>query len=125
MKTYTSLSVHKPKKICKQVEKVSVHIIVDLIEYQLDSIISKSIIAKATGSVNAISFDKGKGLHEKISPFNTFIQIIDGSANIVIDGNSNVLRAGEGIIIPAHMPSYIKPNGRFKMLATIIKCGYE
>jgi hypothetical protein len=31
----------------------------------------------------------------------------------------------KGIIIPAHASNFIKPNGRFKMISTVIKSGYE
>ena len=72
-----------------------------------------------------ISVDSGEALTEKISPFDTFIQVIDGSAEIVIDDNSNLLKTGEAIIIPAHSPNTIKANVRFKMISTIIKSGYE
>ena len=40
-------------------------------------------------------------------------------------GTHIVLAAGEGIIIPAHLSNFIKPNGRFKMISTIIKSGYD
>ena len=68
-----------------------------------------------------MSFDSGEGLTEKISPFDTYAQIIDGKAEIVIDKVSHLLESGQGIIIPAHLPNFIKPNGRFKMILTIIK----
>ena len=32
---------------------------------------------------------------------------------------------GQGILIPAHASSHVKPNGRFKLLLTVIKSGYE
>ena len=72
-----------------------------------------------------MSFDSGEGLSEKKSPFDTFVQIIEGKADIVIDKISNILQTGQGIIIPAHSSNLIKPNGRFKMISTIIKSGYE
>ena len=106
-------------------EKSTPHIIVELIEYEDSSVVSKSIMKKSTGTVSAMSFDSGEGLNEKTSPFDSFAQIIDGTANIVIDGKSNILETGQGIVIPAHSPNYIKPNGRFKMILTIIKSGYE
>jgi mannose-6-phosphate isomerase-like protein (cupin superfamily) len=80
---------------------------------------------KATGSINALAFADGEGLNEKISPFDTYAQIIGGCAVIVIDGKESKLSAGEGVLIPAHQPSYIKPNGRFKIILTAIKSGYE
>ena len=108
-----------------EVVKSQTHIIIELIEYIPGSIVSRTIIKKSTGNVTAYSFDSGEGLTEKTSPFDTFAQIIDGEAEIIIEGTSHKLRTGEGIVIPAHRPNAIKANERFKMILTIIKSGYE
>ena len=80
---------------------------------------------KATGSIKAMAFDAGEGLNEKTSPFDTYLQVIDGSAIIKVNGVATTLGIGQGIMIPAHASSHIEPNGRFKLLLTIIKSGYE
>ncbi len=108
-----------------ELEKSKSYIIVEIIEYIPNSVVSKTIIKKSTGNISVMSFDSGEGLTEKISPFDTFAQIIEGKAEIVIDKKSTILESGQGIIIPAHSPNFIKPNGRFKMILTIIKSGYE
>jgi mannose-6-phosphate isomerase-like protein (cupin superfamily) len=108
-----------------ELESAKAHIIVEIIEYVPNSVVIKTIIKKSTGNISIMSFDSGEGLTEKISPFDTFAQIIEGNAEIVIDNVSNQLETGMGIIIPAHESSYIKPNGRFKMIQTVIKSGYE
>jgi quercetin dioxygenase-like cupin family protein len=108
-----------------ELEKSKSHIIVEIIEYIENSVVTKTIIKKSTGNISIMSFDSGEGLTEKTSPFDTFAQIIEGKAEIVIDKVSSLLTSGQGIIIPAHSPNYIKPNGRFKMILTIIKSGYE
>ena len=108
-----------------ELTKSKSHIIVEILEYLANSVVSKTIIKKSTGNISVMSFDSGEGLTEKTSPFDTFVQIIEGKAEIVIDKISNLLESGQGIIIPAHSPNYIKPNGRFKMISTIIKSGYE
>ncbi|MDP4281295.1 MAG: cupin domain-containing protein [Bacteroidota bacterium] len=108
-----------------EIEKAKSHIIVEIIEYVSNSVVSKTIINKTTGTINAVSFDTGKMLTEKILPFDTFVQIINGKAEIVIDGVSNFLDTGEAIIIPAHASQIVKANERFKMISTIIKSGYE
>ena len=107
------------------IEKGAAHIVVELIEYEHNAVVSKSIMKRITGSINAMSFDTGEGLNEKISPFDTYAQVIDGSAVIVIDGKTSELKTGDGILIPAHRSSHIKPNGRFKLILTVIKSGYE
>lgn len=107
------------------VEKAKAFIIVEIIEYVPNSVVNKTIIKKTTGNVTAVSCDTGEAFTEKIIPFDTFIQIIDGKAEIVIDGVSNFLETGESIIIPAHTAKSIKANERSKMTSTIIKSGYE
>jgi quercetin dioxygenase-like cupin family protein len=108
-----------------EVEKSKVFIIIEIIEYVPNSVLIKTIIKKTTGNVTAVSVDTGEGLSEKRSPFDTFIQVIDGVAEILIDDNSHMLQVGESIIIPAHARNSIKANERFKMISTIIKSGYD
>ncbi len=123
MDTLTKTGVNKMEN--NEVEKSKALIIVEIIEYVPNSVVIKSIIKKTTGNISAMSFDSGEGLTEKTSPFDTFAQIIDGKAEIVINGKSNFLITGESIVIPAHAPNIVKANERFKMILTIIKSGYE
>ena len=118
-------SVKIDKTRNKELEKSKAHIIVEIIEYMANSVVIKTIIKKSTGNISVMSFDSGEGLTEKTSPFDTFAQIIDGKAEIVIDKIPHMIGTGEGIIIPAHAPNHITPDGRFKMILTIIKSGYE
>ena len=107
------------------IEKAKPFIVVEIIEYVPNSVVIKTIIKKTTGNISAVSIDGGEALTERIIPFDTFVQIIDGKAEIVIDGISSFLNTGQSIIIPAHTINTIKANERFKMILTIIKSGYE
>jgi quercetin dioxygenase-like cupin family protein len=113
------------KKSNKEVERSKAFICEEAIGYIPHSVVSKTIIKKSTGHISILSFDTGEELAEKISPFEIFAQIIEGNAEILIDGTSHLLVAGQGIVIPAHLSNLIKANGRFKMISTIIKSGYE
>ena len=113
------------KQINGELEKGNPRIIVEIIEYVPNAVVSKTIIKKSTGNISVMSFDSGEGLSEKTSPFDTFAQIIEGKAEIVIDNVCHLLETGMGIVIPAHASNYIKQDGRFKMIMTIIKSGYE
>lgn len=108
-----------------EIEKSKILITVEIIEYILNSVVSKTILKKSTGNICVMSFDTGEGLTEKTSPFDTFAQIIDGKAEIIISGKSNFLLTGQSIVIPAHQPNFIRPDGRFKMILTMIKSGYD
>lgn len=109
----------------KEIEKAKAHITVEIIEYLANAVVKKTILNKSTGNISVMSFDSGEGLSEKSTAYDTFVQIIDGQAEIVIEGLSHVLQTGESIVIPAHTSNYVKANGRFKMIQSIIKSGYE
>ena len=111
--------------ISTDVEKLKMHILIEIIEYVPNSVVTRSIIRKTTGNVSVIAIDTGENLEDKISPFDTFVQIIDGTAELMIDNKLHLLNTGEGIIIPAHTSHAVKANERFKMISTIIKSGYD
>ena len=108
-----------------EIEKCKAFILLEILEYVPNSVLIKTIIKKTTGNVSAVSLDTGQALMEKISPFDTFIQIIEGKAEILINDVSNKIITGQSIIIPAHTRNTIKANERFKMISTVIKSGYE
>ncbi len=108
-----------------ELEKAKAHIIVKIIEYVPNSVVSKSIIKKITGNITVSSLDAGEELTEKTLPFDNYIQIIDGTAEVSIDDKDYLLRLGEGIIIPAHTRHHFNANVQFTMISTVIKSGYE
>ncbi|HEV7620649.1 MAG TPA: hypothetical protein VGO09_02890, partial [Flavisolibacter sp.] len=67
----------------QELEKAKVHIIVEIIEYVPNAVVSKTIIKKTTGNITVSSFDVGEELAERTSPFDTYIQIIDGAAEVI------------------------------------------
>jgi quercetin dioxygenase-like cupin family protein len=109
----------------REIEKSKKYITVEIVEYLEHSVVSKTILNKSTGNVSVLSFDSGEGLREKTIPFDTYVQIIEGSAELVIGGISSFMNTGQSIVIPAHAPNFVRPNGRFKMIVTVIKSGYE
>jgi quercetin dioxygenase-like cupin family protein len=115
----------KNNKEKSEIEKSKVHIIVEIIEYVPNAVVSRTILKKATGNVTVSSFDAGEELAEKSSPFDNYIQIIDGNAELTIDGKAMQLKLGQGIIIPAHARHSFNADEQFKMVSTIIKSGYE
>ena len=106
-------------------QKSKVHIIVQIIEYMPNAVVSKTIIKKLTGNITVSSFDAGEEQGEKLSPFDTYIQIIDGTAELTINDKQYKLNLGDGIIIPAHARHNFNANEQFKMISTVIKNGYE
>lgn len=106
-------------------EKSKAHIIIEIIEYMPNAVVSKTIIKKTTGNITATSIAIGEELGEKTIAFDTYVQIIDGAAEVIINDKSIFLKLGDGIIIPAHAKHSFTANEQFKMITTVIKSGYE
>jgi quercetin dioxygenase-like cupin family protein len=112
-------------KDTEELEPSNPHIIVEIIQYMPNGVVSKTIFKKTTGNITVSSFDTSEELAEKTSPFDTYIQIIDGTAELTIKDKKYKLKLGEGIIIPAHAPHDFHAKQQFKMISTVIKSGYE
>ena len=109
----------------EELEKGKVHSIGSIIEYAPDGILSKTLLKRPTGIIDLVAYDAGKGLKGTVYPFDTFVMLLEGSAEITIDGKAHRLEAFNGIIIPAHRAYEIVAIERFKMLSVIVKSGYE
>ena len=93
----------------------------DLIAYQKDSVVSKRIIGKKTGTITLFAFDKEQGLSEHTSPYDALVYIADGEAEITVDGKEINVQKGEVIILPANKPHALRAVNQFKMLLVMIK----
>lgn len=91
------------------------------INYQENSVVSKEIVNKPTGTVTLFAFDKGQGLSEHTAPYDAFIMITDGVAEISVSGAKYEVKAGEMLLIPASSPHALKAFQSFKMVLTMIK----
>ncbi len=125
MKSKSSNPSGNSKNDFAELEKSKIHIIVEIIEYVPNAVVSKTIIRKSSGNITVSSLDVGEELAEKTSPYDNYIQIIDGAAEVEINKKKYQLHLGEGIIIPAHASQYFNANQPFKMMCTVIKSGYE
>lgn len=92
-----------------------------LIDYSDGGVVSKQILKNEAGNITLFSFDKGQSLSEHTAPFDAMVQILEGSAEIKIGGDTIALKAGESIIMPAEIPHALFAIEKFKMLLTMIK----
>jgi len=95
--------------------------LIDLINYQEKSVVSRILIDKKTGTVTLFAFDEGQGLSEHTAPFDALVYLLDGEAEITISGKSHHVKEGEIIIMPANEPHALKAIKKFKMMLTMIR----
>jgi quercetin dioxygenase-like cupin family protein len=92
-----------------------------LIDYQDASVVSKTLIDKKEGTLTLFSFDKGQGLSEHTAPFDAFVYVVDGEAEITISGEKHTVKTDEMIIMPANKPHALSAAQKFKMLLVMIR----
>jgi quercetin dioxygenase-like cupin family protein len=92
-----------------------------LVSYQEGSVVSRTLLDKKAGTITVFAFADGEGLSEHTAPFDAFVHIVDGAAEINVDGVTHTVHGGEMIIMPAHKPHSLKAAQRFKMLLVMIR----
>lgn len=92
-----------------------------LVEYQADSIVSRTVIDEATGTLTLFAFDQGQGLSEHTAPFDALVYLLEGEAEVTIAGRPLQVKQGEMVLMPANQPHALKATRRFKMMLVMIK----
>jgi quercetin dioxygenase-like cupin family protein len=95
--------------------------VADLVDYAQGAIVSRTIAKNKAGTLTLFAFDAGQDLSEHQAPFDAFIQVVDGVAELQIGGKPVSARAGEIVVMPANVPHAVKACKRFKMLLTMLR----
>jgi len=95
--------------------------LVSLVNYAVDSIVSKTILDKPAGTITLFAFDRGQKLSEHTAPYDAVIQVVDGAARLTIGGKDMKVSVGDIIIMPANVPHAAIAEEKFKMLLTMIR----
>jgi quercetin dioxygenase-like cupin family protein len=103
------------------IEGAIAHNLAELTQYQEGAIVSRTLLQGESGTLTVFSFDKGQALSEHTVPFNAFIQILDGLAEITIGGKPVTVRSGEIILMPGGISHRVQAVERFKMLLIMFK----
>lgn len=101
--------------------QLSIYKLINEIEYQSSSIVSKQILKKENGNITLFAFGENEELTKHTSPYEAFVQIIEGEMLIEIGEGKFNLQSGDVILMPADIPHGLKALTNVKMLLTMIK----
>ena len=93
----------------------------DLVAYQDDAVVSRTLASKNGGSVTLFAFDVGQSLSEHTAPFDALVQVLEGEAEVVVGGNRVLAQAGQAVLMPANVPHALNAPQRFKMLLVMVR----
>ena len=81
-----------------------VYALENLLSYQEGAVISRQLAGTPGGTVTLFAFAPGQGLSEHTAPFDAMVMVVDGEVEISIDGRGQQVKAGEMVVMPAHVP---------------------
>jgi quercetin dioxygenase-like cupin family protein len=93
----------------------------DLVSYQEGSIVSRTLIDKAVGTVTIFAFDVGQGLSEHAAPYDAMVHILEGEVDLTLSGIVHSMKEGDVIIMPANEAHALKAVKPIKMLLTMVR----
>ena len=95
--------------------------LIDLVNYQEGSVVSRTLVNRATGTVTLFAFDEGQGLSEHTAAFDAVAHLLEGEAEITVSGKPLRTTAGEAVLMPANQPHSLKALTKFKMVLLMIR----
>jgi quercetin dioxygenase-like cupin family protein len=93
----------------------------ELVAYAPGSVVSRTLVKNAAGTITLFAFDAGQGLSEHSAPYAALVQVLDGAVTLTIGGVPVPAAAGETVLMPANVPHAVHASQRFKMLLTMIR----
>jgi quercetin dioxygenase-like cupin family protein len=93
----------------------------EVVGYQTGGIVSRELVKVPTGNITIFSFDEGQGLSEHKTPFDALVHVLEGEAEISIEGRPHHVGSGEVILMPAQKLHALKALKRFKMILSMLR----
>lgn len=93
----------------------------EMVGYQKQSVVSRTVIDKPKGTVTLFAFDAGEGLSEHTAPFDALVYVYDGEALVTISGKEYTVGKNETIIMPADESHALRAASAFKMMLVMIR----
>ena len=93
----------------------------EMVGYQKQSVVSRTIIDKPVGTISLFAFDEDEGLSEHTAPYDALVFVYDGEAVVTISGKDYAVGKGETIIMPAGEPHALRADTPFKMMLVMIR----
>ena len=107
------------EKLIKNVEHRKAFCLKDLVDYEAGKVASMTLAQQPGVGMTVFAFDAGEGISAHAAGGDAMVQILEGEAEITIDGVPNIVKEGESIVMPKGISHALKAVTCFKMLLTV------
>lgn len=108
------------EKYIKNVDFETVFLFEKQVDYHAGQIVSKTLSQNKAVSLTLFAFDKGEEISSHESEGDAMVTVLDGTAEVTIDGTKYILNAGEAIVMPAGKPHAVYAKEQFKMFLVVV-----
>lgn len=91
------------------------------VEYQPGKVVSLTLAQQPGAGITLFAFDAGEAISTHAAGGDAMATILEGTAQITIDGTPHTLNTGEAIIMPAGIPHSVQAITAFKMYLVVVK----
>jgi len=109
------------KKHSGQLEPAVAYDMAGLLDYAIGAVVSRTIAKSNAGTITLFAFDAGQELSEHTTPYDAYVQVLDGRVRLTIGGKDIVAAAGDIVLMPAGVPHAVFADERFKMVLIMIR----
>ena len=93
----------------------------DQVGYEPGKVVSLTLAQRPGVGMTLFAFDAGEAISTHAAPGDAMATILEGTAQITIDGVPHTLNAGEAVIMPAGIPHAVQAVTPFKMYLVVAK----
>lgn len=90
-------------------------------EYAANGIVSRTILRTPSSRVVLFGFAEGQELTEHTSTQHATVQMLSGECEFSLAGKPHLIKAGDFLYMPPHLPHAVKATKQFSMLLTLAK----
>lgn len=112
----------EPSTFIRKLPQSQIICLADLIEYAPGQSSSMTLVQRPDLGMTLFAIDRGQQIRRHVTSGDAFVQVLNGAAMIEIGDDRHLVRAGESIVMPAHIPHALEAaEESFKMLLIVVK----
>lgn len=108
-------------KLIKNLDHAKTFVLAEQVSYEPGKVVSLTLAQRPGVGMTLFAFDAGEGISTHAAPGDAMAYILEGKAQITINGIVHRVSGGSAIIMPAGIPHAVKAITQFKMLLTVVK----
>lgn len=109
------------EQLIKNLEHARPFAMKEQVSYEPGKVVSLTLAQRPGVGLTLFAFDAGEGVSTHAAPGDAMAFVLEGQAQITIDGVVHSVEAGGAIVMPANIPHAVKAVTPFKMLLTVVK----